>query len=99
VDLSNRSVVYHTVYNGHGYPLFTDDEQSTAIELAQTYEPFLESIQKRGLNILDVVCDTFSIGWFGEVETKRLLKLLCFYINGTANLYICETIGGNNVGG
>jgi primary-amine oxidase len=75
VDLLNRSVVYHTVHNGHGYPLFTNDEQFAAIELAQTYEPFLESIQKRGLNISDVVCDTFSIGWFREVETKRLLKL------------------------
>jgi primary-amine oxidase len=75
VDLLNRSVVYHTVHNGHGYPLFTNDEQFAAIELAQTYEPFLESIQKRGLNISDMVCDTFSIGWFREVETKRLLKL------------------------
>ena len=48
VDLSNHSVVYHTVYNGHGYPLFTDDEQFAAIELTQTYKPFLESIKKRG---------------------------------------------------
>jgi primary-amine oxidase len=56
--------------------------------LPQTYEPFIESIKKRGLNLSDVVCSTYSIGWFGEVKSKRVLKLLCFYIEGTVNLYL-----------
>jgi primary-amine oxidase len=88
VDLSTRSIVSDKVYNGHGYPLFTFAEQFFAIELPQTYEPFLESIKKRKLNLSDVTCSTFSIGWFGEATSKRLLKLLCFYIEGTVNLYV-----------
>jgi primary-amine oxidase len=35
-----------------------------------------------------VTCSTFSIGWFGEATSKRLLKLLCFYIEGTVTLYV-----------
>jgi primary-amine oxidase len=88
VDLSTRSIVSDKVHNGHGYPLLTSAEQVSAAELAQTYEPFIESIKKRKLNLSDVTCSTFSIGWFGEVKSKRVLKLLCFYIEGTVNLYV-----------
>ena len=87
VDLSTRVIVSDKVYHGHGYPLLTLDEQFAAIELPQTYEPFIESIKKRGLNLSEVVCSTFTIGWFGELKSKRVLKLLCFYIDGTVNLY------------
>ncbi|XP_062177589.1 amine oxidase [copper-containing] alpha 3, peroxisomal-like isoform X3 [Alnus glutinosa] len=58
------------------------------MELAQTYEPFIKSINKRSLNLSYVVCSTYSIGWFGEVKSKRVLKLLCFYTDGTVNLYL-----------
>jgi primary-amine oxidase len=89
VDLSTRSIVSDKVYSGHGYPLLTSNEQLVAgTKLPQTYEPFIESIKKRGLNFSDVVCSTYSIGWFGEVKSKRVLKLLCFYIEGTVNLYL-----------
>ncbi|KAM3707334.1 hypothetical protein ACB098_02G019000 [Castanea mollissima] len=87
VDLSTRVIVSDKVYHGHGYPLLTLDEQFAAAELPQTYEPFIESIKKRGLNLSEVVCSTFSVGWFGELKSKRVLKLLCFYIDGTVNLY------------
>jgi primary-amine oxidase len=89
VDLSTHSIVSEKVYNGHGYPLLTSNEQVVAAtELPQTYEPFIESIKKRGLNFSDVVCSTYSIGWFREVKSKRVLNLLCFYIEGTFNLYL-----------
>uniref|UniRef100_A0A2N9EH32 Amine oxidase n=1 Tax=Fagus sylvatica TaxID=28930 RepID=A0A2N9EH32_FAGSY len=88
VDLSTRSIVSDKIYHGHGYPLLTFDEQIVASELPQTYQPFLESIKKRGLNLSDVVCSDYSVGWFGEVESKRVLKLLCFYIDGSVNLYV-----------
>ena len=87
VDLSTRVIVSDKVYHGHGYPLLTLNEQFVAVELPQTYEPFIESIKKRGLNLSEVVCSTFTVGWFGELKSKRLLKLLCFYIDGTVNLY------------
>ncbi|KAF5943046.1 hypothetical protein HYC85_020688, partial [Camellia sinensis] len=89
VDLSTQSIVSDHIYAGHGYPLFTLEEQTAAIDLPMTYPPFLESVKKRGLDIFDVVCSTFSVGWFGEEgESPRVLKILCFYVDGTVNLYV-----------
>ncbi|KAM5569370.1 amine oxidase [copper-containing] alpha 2, peroxisomal-like [Rosa sericea] len=88
VDLSTRSVVSDKVYGGHGYPLLTLDEQTVASELPLSYKPFINSVKKRGLNLSEVVCSTFSVGWFGEEHNKRVIKILCYYIEGTPNLYM-----------
>ena len=93
VDLSTCAIVSNKVYHGHGYPFLTPDEQVTAVELPQTYEPYIESIKKRGLNLSEVVCSTYTIRWFGELKSKRVLKLLCFYIYGTVNLYVRQVEG------
>ncbi|KAM3707328.1 hypothetical protein ACB098_02G018400 [Castanea mollissima] len=87
VDLSTHAILSDKVYNGHGYPLLTYEEQLAAMELPQTYKPLIESIEKRGLNLSEVVYSTFTIGWFGELKSKRVLKVLCFYVDGTVNLY------------
>ena len=68
--------------------MLTYEEQLAAMELPQTYKPFIESIEKRGLNLSEVVYTTFTIGWFGELKSKRVLKVLCFYVYGTMNLYV-----------
>jgi primary-amine oxidase len=88
VDLSTRSIVYDNVYLGHGYPLLTLDEQSAATELLETYEPFIKSIEKRGLKLSEVVCSTYTTGWYGEAKSKRVLKLQCYYKEGTVNFYM-----------
>ncbi|XP_057486432.1 amine oxidase [copper-containing] alpha 3, peroxisomal-like [Actinidia eriantha] len=88
VDLSARSIVSDQIYTGHGYPLLTFEEQIAASELPLSYPPFLESVKKRELNVSDVVCSTFSVGWFGEDDTSRVLKIQCFYTGGTVNLYM-----------
>ncbi|KAL7220465.1 hypothetical protein ACSBR2_013362 [Camellia fascicularis] len=88
VDLSTSSIISDHIYSGHGYPLFTLEEQTTASELPMTYPPFLESVKKRGLNLSDVVCSTYSVGWYGEEKSARVLRILCFYIEGTVNLYV-----------
>lgn len=37
----------------------------------------------------DVVCTTFSVGWFGEVKQgRRTIKILCFVTGETVNLYV-----------
>ncbi|XP_043690957.1 primary amine oxidase-like [Telopea speciosissima] len=90
LDLSTRSIVSDKVYKGYGYPLMTAAEQMAAIELPLTYAPFKASVSKRGLNLSEVVCGTYSVGWFGEMNKKkqrRLVKVLCNYLNGTVNLY------------
>lgn len=93
VDLSTSSLVSKKVYQGHGYPLMTLEEQTFAAELPLTHPPFIQSIKKRGLNISEVVCSTFSVGWFGEQKSKRVLKILCFYTKETVNLYVMPIEG------
>ncbi|KAI3993049.1 hypothetical protein MKX01_009792 [Papaver californicum] len=89
VDISNKSIVSDKVYTGHGYPILTFEEQTAASNLVLTYPPFLRSIKKRKLNLSEIVCASFSVGWFGEKKknVKRDTKILCFYLDGTVNLY------------
>ncbi|KAL6343580.1 hypothetical protein AAG906_024945 [Vitis piasezkii] len=88
VDLSTQSIISDEVYGGHGYPLLTSEEQTAASVLPLTYPPFIASITKRSLKLSDVVCSTFTVGWFGEDKSRRVLKIPCFYTDGTANLYM-----------
>ncbi|KAI9094747.1 hypothetical protein K1719_026553 [Acacia pycnantha] len=87
VDLSTRSIASTKVYKGHGFPMMTFDEQSVASDLPFKYKPFIESVKKKGLDLSQVVCTTFSVGWFGQVKTNRILNIQCFYTNVTVNLY------------
>lgn len=69
--------------------MLTFGEQTVASQLPFNYEPFRNSLNKRGLNISDVVCATFTVGWFGrEEKSKRRVKVKCYYKNGSANLYV-----------
>lgn len=89
IDLSERSIVSDNVYKGFGYPMFGLDEQTAAVELSLKYGPFIDSVRARRLNISEVICSTFSVGWFGELERgPRVLKVLCFYKNGTVNFWM-----------
>ena len=88
VDLSTRAIVSKEIHSGHGFPMFTEDEQVAASELSFSYGPFKDSIAKRGLNMSNVFCTTFSIGWFGEEKSERVIKILCYYAEGTANMYL-----------
>lgn len=36
----------------------------------------------------EVVCGTYSVGWFGEANTKRTIKINCFYKKDSVNLYV-----------
>ncbi|KAE8077022.1 hypothetical protein FH972_015631 [Carpinus fangiana] len=62
VDLTANSIISDNVYLGHGYPLLTLDEQDAASALPETYEPFIKSIEKRQLNLSDVICTTYTAG-------------------------------------
>ncbi|KAB2625397.1 primary amine oxidase-like [Pyrus ussuriensis x Pyrus communis] len=89
VDLSNRYIISDKVYGGNdGYPMLTNDEQTAASALPFSYQPFLDSVKKRELNLSDVVCATLTVGWFGEEHSRRAIKILSFYKEGTANVYM-----------
>ncbi|CAM6087427.1 unnamed protein product [Calypogeia fissa] len=90
VDLESLSVVSDEIYTGKGQPSLSDSELLLTGDVTLQYAPFLESIASRGLSTDEVLCGPFSPGWFGvpEEEGKRLIKVQCFYMNGTVNFYL-----------
>ncbi|CAN6180411.1 unnamed protein product [Urochloa humidicola] len=87
-DTSAPSIVSHAIHHGAGFPRFTAEEQAAAGALRRTYPPFLESLRRRGLNVSDVGCGVFSMGWFGGSTKARLTKMQCFVSSpATANYY------------
>lgn len=87
IDLDSRKTTSDHVYDGHGYPPLTFTELFKASLLPLTYPKFMQSIQKRRLNISEVSCIPFTEGWYGERITKRALKVSCFYRGGTVNVF------------
>ncbi|XP_057958795.1 amine oxidase [copper-containing] alpha 2, peroxisomal-like [Malania oleifera] len=83
-----RSIVSDKVHDGDGYPILTLEEQEAAGQETVNYPPFMASIRKRGLDISQVVCSTSSVGWFGEKKSRRVIRMVCFYRNGTVNVYM-----------
>ncbi|KAK6117225.1 hypothetical protein DH2020_049036 [Rehmannia glutinosa] len=88
IDLSKNLILSDKVYRGNGYPTLNFEEQTLAGELPLTYAPFMDSIAKRGLNISEVLCQAFTIGWYGEKNTKRVVRVMCYYMDGTINFYM-----------
>nr|UNJ44779.1 homospermidine oxidase [Heliotropium indicum] len=88
VDLATSSVISNNIYTGHGYPTLNFEEQELANQLATTYPPLVASMAKRGLKIEEVVCLTFTVGWFGEEKSNRVIKVQCYYLDGTVNFYM-----------
>ncbi|GMJ01870.1 COPPER AMINE OXIDASE ALPHA 3 [Hibiscus trionum] len=89
VDLSCDEIISDRVYEGNGYPLLTFEEQIDANRLVFEFAPFLASIAKRGLKVEEVVCESFTVGWFGETKrTGRIVRVMCYYLDGTVNLYM-----------
>ncbi|KAL3727302.1 hypothetical protein ACJRO7_032096 [Eucalyptus globulus] len=90
VDLSSHrpSIVSKEVYHGNGFPMLTLEEQTAASDLPRTHDQFIRSIEKRGLNMSDVVCACYTVGWYGEPRSRRAMKVLAYYTNGTVNFYM-----------
>ena len=87
VDLTRGSIVSDKIYTGHGYPPFAFTELLQASQLPLQYPKFKESMTKRGLNLSEVSCVPFTIGWYGEQITRRALKVACFYRGGSVNVW------------
>ncbi|KAK8968310.1 hypothetical protein KSP40_PGU000855 [Platanthera guangdongensis] len=90
IDIGNGSIVSQNVRLGSGYPMLNTEEQDLAASLPFSYTPFVESVKRRGVELSEVVCTTFTVGWFGvtSAEKRRLIKLQCFAAGETANLYM-----------
>ncbi|PKU76404.1 primary amine oxidase [Dendrobium catenatum] len=88
VDITNNCIASHRVRSGNGYPTLNMEEQNAVTLLTFNYTPFVESVKKRGVDLKDVVCSTYTVGWNGERDKGRLIKLQCFVVGETANIYM-----------
>ncbi|KAK3434525.1 primary amine oxidase [Eucalyptus grandis] len=90
VDLGSGRVAAHSVASGSGYPPLTMDELAAACEAPYTSAEFNESIRARGVAMSDVRCVPLSAGWYGRAveETRRVIKVQCFDLEGTSNFYM-----------
>ncbi|XP_057956733.1 primary amine oxidase 1-like [Malania oleifera] len=93
LDLAAGSLISHSVYTRHGFPPFTFDELSRAIKLAESFPHFQQSIAKRGLDMAQVTCVPLTVGWYGEVVTGRIVKVVAFYRGGTSNIFARSIAG------
>ncbi|KAL9817529.1 Primary amine oxidase 1 [Arabidopsis thaliana] len=87
IDLITSKIASSRIYTGHGFPSFTFIELFKASKLPLTYPPFKKSILDRSLNISEVSCIPFTVGWYGETTTRRELKASCFYRDGSVNVF------------
>ncbi|CAK8563583.1 unnamed protein product [Lathyrus sativus] len=93
INLRIKRIVSDNIHNGYGFPIISDAEQSLAIELPLKYPPFIASVRKRGLNLSEIVCSSFSMGWFGEEKNVRTVKVDCFMKESTVNIYVRPITG------
>ncbi|KAG0473737.1 hypothetical protein HPP92_015594 [Vanilla planifolia] len=89
IDLDNKSIASHRRRSGvSGHPMLNMDERNAVLALPFKYAPFVDSVKKRGVELRDVVCSTLTMGWFGEEQDQRLVKMQCFVTGETVNLYM-----------
>ncbi|XP_065863325.1 primary amine oxidase 1-like [Euphorbia lathyris] len=93
VDIAKGVISSNTIHTGHGFPPFTFNELFLASKLPLKFPKFIESIEKRGLNLSEVSCVPFTVGWYGENVDKRQVKDTCFYRDGSVNVFT-RPIGG-----
>ncbi|CAN1251221.1 Primary amine oxidase [Linum perenne] len=93
INLSTQTIESDRVYRGFGYPMFTFEEQIMVNQMPMKYEPFKESVRRRGVNLTDVICSCFPVGWFGEEVSNRVMKVQCFSVKESVNLYMMPLEG------
>lgn len=97
VDLITGTLVSDQVHKGHGYPPFTFDEFLQSSRLSLKHPMFQDSILKRGLKLSEVTCLPLTTGWFGEAARRRVVRVTCFYRDGTSNIWARPIEGINLV--
>ncbi|KAG7991587.1 hypothetical protein I3843_02G083600 [Carya illinoinensis] len=87
LDLTLGSITSDQLHTGNGYPPLTFTELFKASKLPLQSPEFKDSILRRGLDLSQVSCIPFTVGWYGEVATRRALKVACFYREGSVNVF------------
>ncbi|KAL8238785.1 hypothetical protein R6Q59_015352 [Mikania micrantha] len=89
VDLGTGEVSPRDVGEHSGYPTMTMEDMTSLTWAPLGDAEFNRTIMARGVDLKDVSCLPISIGWFGEKEeNRRLIKIQCYSLDGTANFYM-----------
>eukprot|EP01018_Ginkgo_biloba_P016158 Gb_15269 [translate_table: standard] len=89
VDLESGQIVANEISHASGYPTMTIEDMNTATSVPPKNSKFIETIKNRGVNASDLACLPISLGWFGPGEEgRRLIKVQCYSMEGTANFYM-----------
>ncbi|XP_077235494.1 amine oxidase [copper-containing] gamma 1-like [Tasmannia lanceolata] len=89
VDLSSNQVTHHEISTKSGYPTMTMEDMTTSTWAPLSNPDFNRTIQNRGVSLSDLACLPISLGWYGKKEEdRRLIKVQCYSMQGTANFYM-----------
>ncbi|XP_010264175.1 PREDICTED: primary amine oxidase-like [Nelumbo nucifera] len=89
VDLDSSQVIRHDLGSPFGYPMMTIEDMNSATWAPLADANFNRTILNRGINLADLACLPISTGWYGKKEeNRRLIKVQCYSMEGTANFYM-----------
>ena len=89
VDLESGRVTRDDVLAPSGFPMMTVADMNAATAAPLSDGNFNRTIIERGIDLADIACLPLSTGWFGRSEEKRrLVKVQCYSLKGTANFYM-----------
>jgi len=89
VDISTGEVAVQENGSRSGYPTMTIEDMTSSTWAPLSNADFNRTIIERGVELQDLACLPISLGWFGEnEENRRLIKVQCYSMKGTANFYM-----------
>uniref|UniRef100_A0A5B6ZRF1 Amine oxidase n=1 Tax=Davidia involucrata TaxID=16924 RepID=A0A5B6ZRF1_DAVIN len=89
VDIGTGEVTQHETGSISGHPTMTMEDMTSATWAPLANADFNRTIVERGIDLVDLACLPISTGWFGKTEEKRrLIKVQCYSMEGTANFYM-----------
>ncbi|KAL5728110.1 primary-amine oxidase [Ranunculus cassubicifolius] len=89
IDLGSGQVIRDIIGPSSGYPVMTIEDMSSATWAPLADATFNRTIIDRGIKLADLACLPISSGWFGsKEENRRLIKVQCYSLQGTANFYM-----------
>lgn len=89
VDIGSGTIEEVGEVPASGYPTMTIEDMTSATWVPFSDAKFNSTVEGRGVKLSDVACLPLSTGWFGAAEEgRRLIKVQCFSMEGTANFYM-----------
>lgn len=89
VDIASGTVEVVGEGPTSGYPMLTIEDMTSATWAPFSDAKFNSTVVGRGVDLGDVACLPISSGWYGAAEEgRRLVKVQCYSMEGTANFYM-----------